>query len=474
MAARQQLRQRPPIPVLDVSSPRSMRRAGKWTALFLTAFACGLVYLGWRLISQSAFYMAKSGQATYGKVTDRTGDVLFDGTQPLTNYEWGHFADVGNLIGDTSGQMTNTVVARNLSDLVNYSFTYGAGADAAVLKTTLLHSASRAVYNAYGMKNGTTIAYNWKTGETYVCVSRPCVDIAQGYANIGEMAEGSLLCKAFYPTVPGSTQKVSTLLAAYQSAGVDAVNSQQFDCPGYWTNPNGDVIKCHQEYGHGTQDLAAAFANSCNPYFAQLVQSGIVPLSDIITSYTRMGYAVNGEPAEPLNLNGIVIQPASTKLTDKDQFETEWGALGQGKTLVSPFQLMLWQGAIANGTGTAVKPYLLESKTTADQKQVSLASHMHTEQMFTPTAAKAVQAVMTKNAAEHYYVSLGNYTCGVKSGTAQVSDDGRQYENSLLVGYCLDESCPVAFCILIEERESWDITTAQIAKVLLDSLTGNI
>ena len=97
MAARQQLRQRPPIPVLDVSSPRSMRRAGKWTALFLTAFACGLVYLGWRLISQSAFYMAKSGQATYGKVTDRTGDVLFDGTQPLTNYEWGHFADVGNL-----------------------------------------------------------------------------------------------------------------------------------------------------------------------------------------------------------------------------------------------------------------------------------------------------------------------------------------------------------------------------------------
>ena len=94
--------------------------------------------------------------------------------------------------------------------------------------------------------------------------------------------------------------------------------------------------------------------------------------------------------------------------------------------------------------------------------------------MFTPTAAKGVQAVMTKNAAEHYYVSLGNYTCGVKSGTAQVNDDGNEHENSLLVGYCLDESCPVAFCIVIEARESWDVTTAQIAKVLLDSLTGNI
>jgi len=475
MAAQQQpLRQRPPVPELDVSAPRSMRRAGKWTALLLTAFAAGLAYLGWRLISQSAFYMAKSGQATYGKVTDRTGDVLFDGSQPLSNYEWGHFADVGNLIGDTSGQMSNTIVSRNLSDLVNYSFTYGSSGEGAVLETTLLHSANIAVNNAYGAKNGTTIAYNWKTGETYVCVSRPCVDIAQGYANIAEMPEGSLLCKAFYPTVPGSTQKVSTLIAAYQYAGVDTVNNLQYDCPGYWTNPNGDVIKCHQEYGHGTQNLAAAFANSCNPYFAQLVQSGIVPLSEIITSYTKMGYAVNGEEAAPYNLNGIVIQPASTKLTDKDQFETEWGALGQGKTLVSPYQLMLWQGAVANGTGSAVLPYLLRSKTTADQKTTQLGAIKHTEQLFSPTAAKAVQDVMTQNATEHYYVSLGGYTCGVKSGTAQVSDDGRQYENSLLVGYCLDDRCPVAFCILIEERESWDITTAQIAKVLLDSLAGNV
>ncbi len=472
--ARQQLRQRPPVPALDVSAPRSMRRAGKWTALILTAFILGLIYLGWRLITQSAFYMAKSGKATYGKVVDRTGDVLFDGSQPLTNYEWGHFADVGNLIGDTSGQMSNTIVSRNLSDLVNYSFTYGSSSDAAILETTLLHSANRAVFNAFGEKNGTAIAYNWKTGECCVCVSRPCVDIAQGYANIAEMPEGSLLCKAFYPTVPGSTQKVSTLLAAYQYAGVDIINSQQFECTGAWTNPNGDAIRCHQDYGHGLQDLTTAFANSCNPYFAQLVQSGIVPLSEIIAGYTRMGYAVNGEPAEQLSMNGIVIQPASTTLTDKDQFETEWGALGQGKTLVSPYQLMLWQGAIANGTGSAVKPYMLKSKTTADNKKISLASHFHTEQMFTPESAKAVQAVMTKNASEHYYVSLGNYTCGVKSGTAQVSDDGREYENSLLVGYCLDDSCPVAFCIMIEARESWDVTTAQIAKVLLDSLYGKV
>lgn len=471
MAQRQtpQKKQRPPVPELDISTPRSMRRAGRWTALLLTAFVFGLIYLSWRLITQAQFYMAKSGGTTYGKVLDRTGDVLFDGTQALSNYGWGHFADVGNLIGDTSGQMSNTLVARNLSDLANYSFTYGNNAGTASLGTTLLHSANQAVFNAYGAKNGTAIAYNWKTGELLVCVSKPCVDIAQGYENLAAMPEGSLLCKAFYPTVPGSTQKVSTLIASYEYAGVDAVNAYEYTCEGSWTNANGDAINCHNAYGHGTQTLAAAFANSCNPYFAQLVQSGRVPLSAIITTYGHMGYAVNGAKAASMELNGIIIPPASTTLTDKNQFETQWGALGQGKTLVSPYQLMLWQGAIANGSGAAIQPYLLQSKTSADNKVTQLASTAYTAQLFTPAAAKGVQDVMVQNAANNYG-SLSGYTCGVKSGTAQVSDDGKEYENSLLVGFCLDDRCPIAFCILIEARESWDVTTAQIARVLLDAI----
>lgn len=461
-------------PVLNTAAVPSMRRAGKWTALLLTAFFIGLIYLAYRLITQSSFYMAKSGAATYGKVVDRTGDVLFDGTQPLSNYGWGQFADVGNLIGDTSGQMSNTIVAKNIGLLANYSFTYGNNAGTTVLETTLLHSANRAVSNAFGMKNGTAIAYNWKTGEVPVCVSKPCVDIAQGYEGLAAMPEGSLLCKAFYPTVPGSTQKVSTLLAAYESAGVEKINALQYECTGSWTNPNGDDIHCHAEFGHGVQDLAAAFANSCNPYFAQLVQSGNVPLSDIIRTYQHMGYAVNGSEADSLDLNGITIQPGSTTLTNKDEFETEWGALGQGKTLVSPYQLMLFQGAVANGTGSAVKPYLLRSKTAPDGKVSSLASTQYTSQMFSPVAAQAVQDVMTKNAANNYSLVLGGYTCGVKSGTAQIKRTDKSYENSFLVGYCLDESCPVAFCVMIEEREQWDVTAAQIVRVLLDSLNGQI
>ena len=133
---------------------------------------------------------------------------------------------------------------------------------------------------------------------------------------------------------------------------------------------------------------------------------------------------------------------------------------------------MLWQGAIANGTGSAVRPYLVKSRTTPTGENVELAVQRQTPQMFSAQAAQAVKEVETLNSTHHYYVSFDVYSCGCKSGTAQVNDGGREYENSLLAGFCLDDRAPVAFCILIEERQSWDITTAQLARILLDAVSG--
>ena len=467
----QQPRYAPQEPQFDVTPPRSMKRAGKLTAVLLTLFALALLYLTYTLVTESPFYMAKSGRATYGKVTDRTGDVLFDGTQPLSNYPAGQFADVGNFIGDTSGQMSNTIVAQNAGILANYSFLYG-NSGTAVVQTTLSHSANKAVWNAFGSKNGAAVAYNWKTGEMLVCLSKPCIDIAQGYANLDALPDGCLLCKAFYPTVPGSTQKVSTLIAAYEKCGIEKVNATQFTCEGSWVNETGGRINCHFSAGHGTQDLAQAFANSCNPYFAQLVQSDMLPLSAIIDTYRDMGYGVNGDTAEPLSMNGIVIPAASTTLTDKTEFETQWGALGQGKTLVSPFQLMLWEGAIARRSGEAIKPFLLRSKTAPDGTVSNLAAVRSTSRMFSDETAAAVHDVMTQNAANNYAWALGSHTCGVKSGTAQVKTDGVSYENSFLTGFCTDPECPVAFCVMIENRVSGEVSAAEIVNVMLNALAN--
>ena len=461
----------PQDPQLDVTPPRSMRSAGRGTTLLIIAFLSALVFLAYTLVTQAPDYIARAGATTYGKVFDRHGDVLYDGSGRLNSYPAGQFADVGNLIGDTSGQMANTLISKHRNELANYSFLYGDGNQNVTLHTSLDHKANRTVFDALGSVNGSVIAYNWKNGELLVCLSKPCVDITAGYDNIDEMAPGSLLCKAFSPTVPGSTQKVSTLLAAYQHCGIDAVNGMIFDCKGFFINAQGARINCHNKSGHGTQSLQQAFENSCNPYFAQLVQSEKLPLSAIIEAYTQMGYRVNGAENAGFSLDGIQIPAASTKLTDAAEFNTQWGCIGQGETLITPYQLMLFQGAIANGTGKAILPYLLTARTDVDGTVTNLGGISYTDQLFTEEAAKAVQQVMVTNAEKHYYVSLPDFNCGVKSGTAQIKEEGREYENSLLAGFCLDDSCPVAFCIVIEDYVKAPLTSAQLAKVLLHALS---
>lgn len=100
-----------------------------------------------------------------------------------------------------------------------------------------------------------------------------------------DLAEGSLLCKAFYKTVPGSTQKIATLISAVETMGMDALMEKSFTCNGVYTNNTGLDIVCHNEYGHGTQNIREAFANSCNPFFAQLVEDSGWSLANIEDCY---------------------------------------------------------------------------------------------------------------------------------------------------------------------------------------------
>lgn len=448
---------------------KSIRRGKRLVTAMLLLFLGGMVFLSVHLISESAFYISQSGKQTYGMVYDRNGTVLFDGKNGMSAYA-GQLTDVGNLIGDTSGQMNNTLVANHLEELVNYSFTAGSlsEGDAAVF-TSLDHAANRRVYDAFGGKDGCAIAYNYQTGELLVCTSLPNIDPATYQQELETLPSGSLLCKAFYGTVPGSTQKISTLIAATERLGINALRSLYFDCAGSYLNRTGGQINCHLTTGHGTQEISAAFANSCNCYFAQLIEYDSLPLSSVIASYEQMGYRINGEPRADVLIDGIRCQGATTTLTDSYDFHTQWGCIGQGETLISPCQLMMWQSAIAGGTGLATLPYLITAVQDVSGEKTSTAETAYTDPLFSAETAQAVKQVMLENG-QNYTWKISGYSLGVKSGTAQVSNGEK--ENSLLVGFVDDPETPIAFCVLIEDRHSWEVSTEQITQVMLDSLTG--
>ncbi|MBQ7002756.1 MAG: ABC transporter permease [Oscillospiraceae bacterium] len=452
---------------------KSIRRGQHLITLMLLLFLAGMAFLIWKLQSEASFYMSHASTTTLGCVYDRNGDVLFDPDATKETYASDHFIDVGNLIGDDSRQMTNTLVSQNMDLLANFSFMLGEHKDGkSSIHTTLDHAVNRRVYNAFGSKNGCAVAYNYVTGEIYVCLSKPSVNVLNNYADIDSLESGSLLCKVFYPTVPGSTQKISTTIAALETMGYDALMEHRYDCKGSYLNVSGQRINCHEENGHGNQNVMEAFSASCNPFYAQLVESKDLPLDDIIRTYKQMGYAVNGSEGTTLNVNGIACAGGSTTLKDADDFDTQWGCMGQGETVVSPLQMMVWQSAVATGTGRATMPYLIDHATKVNGDVTAKAGTKRSGQLFTETTAEAMRTIMNANGEKRYSSLLPGTVVGVKSGTAQVGAD--KHENSLLTGYVNDVSFPVAFCIVIEDRHEGEVSTSQIAATLLQSLKASL
>lgn len=418
---------------------------------------------------EASFYMMNSDDRRLGMVYDRNGDTLFDGTG-RGQYPDNYFIDVGNLIGDDRGQMENTLVAQNLDDLNNYSFSSGlveSGGKAAIY-TTLDHTANRAVYNAYMGAKGCAVAYNYKTGELLVCTSLPSLDVTKGYANIADMESGTLISKAMSGTVPGSTQKVSTVISALEIMGRERLFSKSYSCSGQYVNSTGKTIDCHQSGGHGEQNIQQAIENSCNPFFAQLIEDADMPLERVKSEYTELGYAINGSAMEYFDIDGIQCERASTTLTDSGDFNTQWGCIGQGDTLVSPMQLMMWQSAIANGTGKMTMPHLIAKVTDVNGRIKRTADTDFSKQIFSPSTASTVKQMLKTNGANHYAWSVPGYDIGIKSGTAQVKNGAE--ENALLVGFVDDPAHPIAFCVLLENKYSTPVTAEQILTTMLNSL----
>ena len=240
---------------------KSIQRVQHLISAMLLIFLGVFAFLVYKLQTEAGFYISNASKISLGCVYDRNGDVLFDPDADAQIYGNDYFIDIGNLIGDASRQMSNTLVAQNMGDLAKFSFMLGEQENGqSAIYCTLDHKVNRKVYDAFGNKNGCAVAYNYLTGEIYICLSKPSVNILNHYDDLDTLENGSLLCKVFLPAVPGSTQKIATSIAALESMGYDQVMQKQFSCSGIYTNQDGKDIKCHKSSGHGMQNLTQAFA----------------------------------------------------------------------------------------------------------------------------------------------------------------------------------------------------------------------
>ena len=375
-----------------------------------------------------------NGVLISGTVLDRDGDVLSSVENGHRTYYENETVRKATLhaVGDLYGKIGTGVLnafADKLTgfDLVNGAFGAERGSN---LYLTLDARYNYEAYRALGGRAGTVAVYNYKTGEILCMVSAPSYDPLNIPKNLEENDRykgaylNRFLSSAF---VPGSVFKTVTLTAALEN--LPDAETRTWNCTGS-VQIGDETIICSGT--HGEQDIAAAFANSCNVAFAQIAQElG----ADTLEKYTEQAGLTDS-----YSIDGLPTAKGSFDFAGITDGQLAWASVGQYRDQVNPAALMIYMGAIANG-GKAAEPYLILRTESA----LGLPSLPHfttrTGTLISADTAAALADLMANNVTQTYGASrFPNMDICAKSGTAEVGEG--QTPHAWFAGFLRDEDHP--------------------------------
>jgi stage V sporulation protein D (sporulation-specific penicillin-binding protein) len=213
---------------------------------------------------------------------------------------------------------------------------------------------------------------------------------------------------------PGSTFKALVLAAALEEGVVS--ESDTFYCPGYCTVPGWPKpISCSKKTGHGTQTLAEAVQNSCNPAFVQIGQRlGIDTFYDYFEAFGLKETTGIDLPGEASLVGAVWDRSAMTTVN------LATASFGQ-RFEVTPLQMITAFSAVING-GNLVQPYVVQSISTKDGTVVSNTTPTVVRQVVSEEssqrATKILESVVSDGTGSNAYVA--GYRIGGKTGSTEV------------------------------------------------------
>ena len=440
--------------------------------LLALALAAGMVFFLFRYLTQGGDWASSAfnrhlyntqGQLTAGTVLDRDGDVLSsaqDGKRTYYDSETVRKATlhaVGDLQGNVGAGALNAFAGRLTGwNLFNGAFGADRGGE---LTLTIDARYNYEAYQALNGRAGTVAVYNYKTGEILCMVSAPSYDPLHVPEDIetNDRYKGAyvnrFLSSAF---TPGSVYKTVTLTAALET--IPDIESRTWNCAGS-VQIGEETIVCSGV--HGEQDIAAAFANSCNAAFASIaVELG----ADTLRKYTEKA----GLTAS-YNIDGLASARGSFDWA-LDDGRLGWAGVGQDKDLVNPCALMVYMGAIAGG-GKAAEPYLI-LKTQNGLGIPSLPRlTSRTGTLIRRDTAERLAELMAGNVEKTYGQSrFSNMDLCAKSGTAEVGEGQRPH--AWFAGFLRNEDAPYAFVALVENGGGGGSVAGNVAARVLDVIVN--
>ncbi len=287
-----------------------------------------------------------------------------------------------------------------------------------------------------GMNEGAVILLDASNADVLAMVSRPFYNPLDIHPELGAWNN-----RAVQAAAPGSIFKTVVAAAALE-AGVTSTD-ESFYCSGDYGKYG---LSCWKPSGHGSLTLEQAFAESCNIVFAQLSERLSGEELEITASRLGLGRTVGWEAK---NMAGMpLLQPLdheeagtiySSEASTLDGGTRAQSGIGQRDVRVTPLQAANLVVTLLHG-GQVRAPRILESLVYANgQVMKEFKPHLSPSGAgsIRPETARLVSSWMEKVVTDGTGKSLlkARWRLAGKSGTAQVTVQGRQRNNQWFIGY---------------------------------------
>jgi len=331
------------------------------------------------------------------------------------------------------------------------------GADIRLTLDTRVQKTAEALLSG---RKGAVVAIEPKTGKVLAVASSPGFDlnqVASDFASIRKESGAPLLNRAtggLYP--PGSTFKVVTATAALGSGKWSP--SSTFDDKGVYV-VDGKPIYNSGKAKYGLHNLTDALTFSINTTFAQIGDR--LGGRAMGREMTRFGFARPVEVDLPAGEVAVSGRYRDGKLLPNEQRDSDSAriAIGQENLQVTPLQMAMVAGAIANG-GRMMRPYLVRRVITRDGVVVKQQRPQEVNSVSSAYIASEVGRMMGSVVSEGTGTEAGLAGLSVagKTGTAETGDPERN--QAWFIGYAPADDPKVAVAVVIEDTSGTGGTEA--------------
>jgi peptidoglycan glycosyltransferase len=375
---------------------------------------------------------------------------------------------------------------RSLSSLVDQSLDKLNGEPIVgdAVRVTLDLDGQRTALEALGESCGAVVALDPRTGGVRVMASSPSYDpnsVENHFGKIERIRAGCtpaspLLNRAtqgLYP--PGSIFKVVTASAALSSGKYEPTST--FHDPGYCTVYGKRVNNFDTTRPFGTITLATALQYSVNSVFCNI---GLALGAKRILGQARAFGLYDRPPLETpeserrasglYRLEGRELhlyEPERNRDVDAGRM-----AFGQERLLVTPLQMAMVAGTIANG-GILMRPYAVDRIVTPNGKTRRRTKPTRIRRAVSPVTARDVGEMMVRavQSGTGTAAQISGLRIGGKTGTAETGVDGRNVTWFIAFAGPAGERPHLAIAVVLENQSlTGGATAAPIARQVMQAL----